>query len=77
MIKYLGVAIVLLAGCETVPHGEQGECLRWKTVEVVRKEFLPYPMTGYIERVETRPMCAVREEKDDTALALRRPAIYV
>ena len=77
MYKYIIMFNIFLISCSTVPPEEQGECLRWKTVEVARKEFLPYPMTGYIERIETRVMCAVREEENETALALRRPAIYV
>ena len=65
--------LVALGACGTLEE-EQGKCMKWKTVEVTRKEFLPYPIDGYVERTQTHLICLAREEENDT-VALRRPAI--
>jgi hypothetical protein len=66
--------LVSLGACGVLFEQELDNCLEWKTVQVVRKERLPAPMQGVVERVENHLVCIAREEEDDT-LALRRPAI--
>ena len=41
---------------------EQGECLKWRTTIMERKERLPYPMRGVVVREEEVTYCAIREE---------------
>lgn len=54
--------LVLLTACETTPQEEQGECLKWRTTIVEKKERLPYPMRGVVVREEEVVYCAIREE---------------
>lgn len=55
------VLLILLSGCTTVEE-EQGECLKWRTTVIEKKERLPYPMRGTVVREEVVTYCAVREE---------------
>ena len=39
-----------------------GECLKWRTTIMEKKERLPYPMRGVVVREEEVTYCAIREE---------------
>jgi|14BtaG_2_1085337.scaffolds.fasta_scaffold02705_12 hypothetical protein len=43
---------------------ELGECLKWRTTIVEKKERLPYPMRGIVVREEQVVQCTIREEID-------------
>ena len=69
MNKYNAICFVLILGaCSTILERESGICLEWRTVEVTREKFLPYPMTGTMEITETRTYCVAREEEDDKSI---------
>ena len=75
MYRYVTLSLVVVLGaCGVLIKEELDDCLEWKTIQVVTKERLPYPMEGVVEQVENHLVCIAREEEDDT-LALRRPAI--
>ena len=55
------VLLILFSGCTTVEE-EQGECLKWRTTVIEKKERLPFPMRGEVVRKEVVTYCAAREE---------------
>ena len=67
--------LLVIPSCSTVE--EQGECLKWTTSVVQKKERLPYPMRGTVIREEAITLCVSRETKDETALVVRGPTIYI
>lgn len=56
---------ITISSCEMVYQEELGACLEWGTSTRSVKDPLPYPMTGYIERIETHTVCIDREEKHE------------
>lgn len=62
------ISFFLLVACGgLLPAGhnqeeETGECLKWRTTVVEKKERLPYPMSGVVVREEQITYCAIREE---------------
>ena len=69
MNRYNVITFVLILGaCSAILEEESGRCLEWRTVEVTREKFLPYPMTGTMEVTETRTYCVAREQEDDKSI---------
>jgi len=64
----IAISILLIASCGGFqPAGYQqgapiGECLKWRTTIMEKKERLPYPMRGVVVREEEITYCAEREE---------------
>ena len=64
------ISLLSLVACAgLLPAGynqgeELGECLKWRTTIVEKKERLPYPMRGIVVREEQVVQCAIREEID-------------
>lgn len=58
------IAILSLVACVSTQEEEQeqGECLKWRTTIVEKKERLPFPMRGIVVREEEVVYCAIREE---------------
>ena len=54
---------LLLVGCTTVEPEDAGECLKWRTTVVEKKERLPYPMRGVVVREEEVTYCSIRQEE--------------
>ena len=67
----IAISILLIASCGGFqPAGynqgeELGECLKWRTTIVEKKERLPYPMSGVVVREEQITYCAIREEMNN------------
>ena len=76
-----GICVSLsMVACESfLPAGynqeETGECLKWDTYVVEKKERLPYPLQGVVVREELITYCVSREQENETALAIRGPTI--
>jgi high-affinity Fe2+/Pb2+ permease len=62
MLSLVACAGLLPAGYNQ--EEELGECLKWRTTIVEKKERLPYPMRGIVVREEQVVQCAIREEID-------------
>ena len=56
------IAILSLVACVSTQEEEHGECLKWRTTIVEKKERLPFPMRGVVVREEEVVYCAIREE---------------
>ena len=56
------IAILSLVACASTQEEEQGECLKWRTTIMEKKERLPYPLRGVVVREEEVVYCAIREE---------------
>jgi hypothetical protein len=56
------IAIFSLVACVSTQEEDAGECLKWRTTVVEKKERLPYPMRGVVVREEEVVYCAIREE---------------
>lgn len=64
-----------IVSCSNI--NEQGKCLKWHTSVSETRERLPFPLEGEIIREEIITYCISREEKNETALVIRGPTIYI
>jgi len=69
-MRYRGLKLILIlcAGllwsCTAIEQQEEeGECLKWRSMLVEKKERLPYPLRGVVVREETVVYCVERKEK--------------